>query len=147
MSRQPFASTIETVKLPGGRFVAVAAAPPVGFQMYEYGGVPPVSFTVAEPLASPQVEAVAVVRCCKSTGCMMFAVAVAVQFRLSVTVTVNCPAGKFRAVAVVEPVGQLNKNGAVPFKTAAVAEPFEPEKQATFCEAEIETDGPATSAI
>ena len=50
----PLESVTVHVYVPTGNPVAVALVPPLGAQLYVYGPVPPVAFTVALPVLPPK---------------------------------------------------------------------------------------------
>jgi hypothetical protein len=69
--------------------VAVALVCPPGVQLYPYAGVPPEAVTLAVPVLPEQAVWVDEVIADKAeAGCVMVAIAVAVQELASVTVTV-----------------------------------------------------------
>jgi hypothetical protein len=84
---------------------AVGVVCPTGDQRYEYVGVPPEGFTVADPFGFPQValtnEVVAVI----GGGCVIVTTWITVQPFASVTVNVYVPAHNPVAVEPVPPVG------------------------------------------
>ena len=101
---QPLASVTVQVHVPAKRFEAVAVVCAGDeFQLYAYGEVPPVAATVAFPVAEPKhntfvwAERLDVN---EVDGCVITALRVAEQPRLSVTVQVHVPATRLVAVNV-----------------------------------------------
>ena len=101
---QPLSSVTVTVNVPEPTPLIVALfCTGTVFQEYEYGAVPPVAFAVALPSVAPKqltfcwaaMDALSAI-----AGCMMIAVAVAVQPLSSVIVQVHVPAARPDAVAV-----------------------------------------------
>jgi hypothetical protein len=85
----PHESVRVIVYVSSGRFVATAAVPPVGDQLYVYGCVPPLAFTVAVPLLPTMQE----------TGVLD---KLAVIGNGSVTVTTSDVRQPFRSVILTE---------------------------------------------
>ena len=110
----------------------VSCAP--GIHKYVYGDVPPVTVLVAVPSHTPlQLAFVCAMLTCKSGGCVIVAVYVAVQLWLSVTVQVYEPGHKPEMDGTVCPPGAHKKvYGPVPPVGATVAMPLHAPKQVTF---------------
>lgn len=131
-------SVIVQVYVPAANEFAVAAVPPAGAQLYEYGVVPPVTETVADPFVPPLqlIFVCALIVAERPDGCVIETVCVFTHELLSVIVHVYVPAANEFAVAAVPPAGaQLYEYGVVPPVTKTVADPFVPPLQLTFvCE-------------
>ena len=83
--------------------VVPTEAPPASVQLYVYGAVPPVAFTVALPLFPPKqfTSVLATIVAAGAPASFTVAFAVATQPLASVTVTVYPPAKRLVAQSVV----------------------------------------------